>query len=140
MWTRDLASLALRLVFGGLMLLEHGLGKAQRLFGPDPIKFLDPFGIGAEASLALATFAELVCAGLLVLGVATRLASIPLIVTMAVAAFVAHAGDPLGDREPALLYLAGFIALFCLGGGRWSAQAPLARLLPRTGAAGFLLQ
>jgi putative oxidoreductase len=39
---------------------------------------------------------------------------------MAVAFFVHHAGDPLGERELALVYLLAFTTLALIGGGRWS--------------------
>ena len=44
-----------------------------------------------------------------------------------VAAFVVHGGDPLGDKELALLYLVCFSAVAALGGGAWSLDAALAR-------------
>ena len=47
-------------------------------------------------SLALATGAETVCAGLLALGLFTRLNAIPLVITMLVAAFWAHGVTPMG--------------------------------------------
>ena len=68
----DLAALLLRATFGGLMLIEHGLGKVERL-SAEPIRFADPLGLGAELSLQMAIGAEVVCAALLVLGVASRL-------------------------------------------------------------------
>lgn len=138
-WAQDLALLGLRLAFGGLMLLEHGLGKLDRLTGGGTIRFADPFGLGPEVSLALTTFAEVVCAGLLVLGLFTRAAALPLVLTMAVAAFWAHGGDPLGDKEPALMYLAAYLALFVFGGGRFSLQVAVQRWLPRNRVVAFLL-
>lgn len=115
----DIAALLLRATFGGLMLIEHGLGKVERL-SAEPIRFADPLGLGAELSLQLAIGAEVVCAALLVLGVASRLVLAPLVFTMAVAAFIVHGADPLGDKEMALLYLAAYVALFLMGPGRFA--------------------
>ncbi|MBY5958194.1 DoxX family membrane protein [Membranicola marinus] len=53
----NFALLVLRIAVGILM-LTHGLGKFERLFGEGPIQFSDPIGIGATASLVLAIFAE----------------------------------------------------------------------------------
>ncbi|MBT8219068.1 MAG: DoxX family protein [Bacteroidia bacterium] len=116
----DLALLVLRLCVGGLMAINHGWGKMLRLFGDEPIKFADVFGFGVTTSLGLAVFSELLCAILLVLGLFTRAATIPLIITMAVAAFHIHWADPFGDKEGALMFLLPYIALLLTGAGRYS--------------------
>lgn len=117
--THDLATLLLRVTFGGLMLVEHGIGKIGRLRAEE-VQFADPLGLGAELSLQLAISAEVGCAVLLVLGVATRIVVLPLAFTMLVAAFIVHGADPLGDKEMALLYLAAYVSLILLGPGRLS--------------------
>jgi putative oxidoreductase len=122
---RDLSLLLLRLVFGGFMLVSHGWGKLGKVLAGD-FRFADPFGIGAAPSLVLAAGAEVFCAALLALGLFTRAAAIPLIVTMLTAAFVIHGADPFGKKEMALLYLAGFTAIFLMGPGKYALQ----RLLP----------
>lgn len=116
--------LLLRLVFGGFMLIGHGWGKLMS-FGETAAKFPDPLGIGNELSMGSAVFAEVVCAALVMLGLATRVAVLPLVFTMVVAAFVVHGGDPLfmGDgaaKEPALIYLTAFALLFFTGPGCFS--------------------
>jgi putative oxidoreductase len=138
-WTHQLALLILRVASGGLMLVSHGLGKAEKLLGGGPIRFADPYGLGEEVSLALAAGAETVCAALLVLGLFTRLSALPLIVTMVTAAFITHGADPLSDREPALMFLAAYSALFLLGGGSWSLQTLFARFIPGNRFFRFLL-
>ena len=116
----DLSLLLLRITFGGLMFLNHGLGKFNRLTGGEEIKFMDFMGLGPEISLGLVVLAEAVCAILIVLGLFTRLATIPLIITMLVAIFMVHWNDPFGDKEMALLYLIPFITLFFSGAGKYS--------------------
>jgi putative oxidoreductase len=76
-----------------------------------------------KASLALTIFAEVLCALFIVLGLFTRLAIIPLIITMLVAIFGAGAGKPLIEAELALLYLAAFVTLLCCGPGKISIDA-----------------
>jgi putative oxidoreductase len=50
----------------------------------------------------------------------TRLVTIPLIITMAVAVFMIHKSDFFGEAEHATLYLAGYIALLFSGPGKIS--------------------
>ncbi len=119
---KNLGLLVLRVSAGGMMAFAHGWGKFMT-YGERSAKFADPFGIGSAASLALVVFAELVCALLVAAGLATRLACVPLVITMAVAAFWAHAADPFQKKELALFYMAVFSTLALTGPGRFSADA-----------------
>jgi len=115
----DLLSLVLRISIASFM-LTHGLGKLNLLFSGSEIQFADPIGLGATISLGLAVFAEVVCSILIGLGLATRLASIPLIITMLVAAFIVHATDPFAKKEFALLYLLIYLTVFIVGSRKYS--------------------
>jgi putative oxidoreductase len=115
----DLGLLLVRLLAGGMM-LTHGLPKFDRLFGEGPVKFADPFGLGSEISLGLVLFAEVGCSILVMLGFKTRWATIPLMITMLVAAFYAHAADPFGKKELSLLFFTLFLSILISGGGRYS--------------------
>jgi putative oxidoreductase len=122
--TSSIGLLILRLGVGGYM-LTHGWGKLQMLIAGDFESFGDPIGLGKAPSLVLATSAEFFCAILVMVGLATRFAAVPLVITMAVAAFVVHANDPwiMGQglsKEPAMLYLIPFLALIFTGAGRFS--------------------
>lgn len=130
----DLSALVLRVAFGGGMLALHGLPKLQKVLDGD-LGFADPLGLGATTSLYLAVFSELVCGALVVLGVATRAATIPLAFTMIVAAFIVHGGDPIGDRELGLAYLAGYVAILALGPGRLAVSSAWASALEKRPAA-----
>lgn len=123
--TNDLALLILRLFFGAFMIYGHGWPKLMRLFGGEEIKFMDFLGLGPTISLGLAVFAEVVCALLVMAGAYTRLASIPLIFTMGMAAFVANAGEPFSNLEKALLFMVGFIVTAIAGAGWYSVDARL---------------
>ena len=120
----SLGLLVLRVGFGGMMLFGHGWGKLVG-FGEKAAMFPDLLGIGGPANLALVVFAEFFCSIALILGLATRLAAVPLIVTMAVAVFVVHANDPWHGKEMAVMYLVPFLTLFVTGGGRLSLDAML---------------
>jgi putative oxidoreductase len=115
----NLCLLIVRVAVSAIMLV-HGLPKLNRFFSGEEIKFSDPFGFGPAVSLGLAVFAEVVCAIFIILGLGTRLAAIPLIITMAVAAFYAHANDPFPTKEKAILFLLIFVTLLVFGSGRYS--------------------
>lgn len=108
-------------------MLTHGIPKFTKFLEGGEIKFGDPLGVGVITSLALAVFAEVVCSLLLIVGFATRLACIPLITTMAIAAFVVHAEDPLGTKEKALLFLLIYITLLVTGSGNFSVDKLLSK-------------
>jgi putative oxidoreductase len=80
-------------------------------------------------SLGLAVFAEVLCAGLLVVGLLTRFAALNLVVTMCVAFFVVHGAALSGESsgELAFIYLAGFVVLLVAGGGRYSVDHALGK-------------
>ncbi len=129
--TTSIGLLILRLGIGGFM-ASHGFGKLRMLLDWNFEMWQDPIGVGDAASLVLAVFGEFVCSVLVMAGLATRLAAVPVAITMAVAAFVVHGGDPWtmgsgASKEPALLYLIPFLALIFTGPGRFSADALIGR-------------
>lgn len=115
----NFALLVLRVAIGAFMMV-HGYGKLQGVMAGGEIQFMDPFGIGQPASMYLAIFAEFFCSILLLLGVATRLAVIPLIITMLVAILVVHAEDPFLKKEMALHYLVVYFFILISGAGKYS--------------------
>ena len=115
-----------------VFMLTHGWPKFSRLLEGGEIQFGDPIGLGPAVSLILVVFAEFLCSVLIGIGLGTRLATIPLMTTMIVAAFVAHSSDPFGRKEVALLYLIYYITLFVLGSGKYSIDYLLTRR--KTGA------
>lgn len=122
----DIGLLIFRCFFGITMLLAHGLPKLKR-FSEIQNTFPDPLGIGSPASLALAVFAEFACAFGVAAGLFFRLALIPLVITMFIAAFVIHGQDPFQKQELALAYFAAFVGLLLSGPGRYSLDSLLWR-------------
>ncbi|MES2980970.1 MAG: DoxX family protein [Verrucomicrobiota bacterium] len=129
----SLGLLVLRIGTGLLMLFGHGLSKLQGFSEmksgfkvPDffPLNYMS-----SPVSLSATIFAEVGCAALLVLGLATRPAAFVLAFTMTVAAFNIHAAGPLfmsggpGAKEPAILFLIPCIALLLSGAGVFSADS-----------------
>lgn len=122
----DLGLLLLRLGAGGLLLFAHGWGKLIH-FNERSATFADPIGLGPFVSLALVVFAEVVCSALVMIGLATRLATIPILIFFMVAAFVQHAADPWAKRELPLVYAVAFVAILMIGPGRYSLDALIGR-------------
>ncbi|MDR6337295.1 putative oxidoreductase [Filimonas zeae] len=114
----NFSMLLLRLAFGGLMLLNHGMDKLMH-FSAYESKFYNFMGMGSRASLVLAIFAEVFCSLFIVLGLFTRFAAIPLLITMLIAIFVAHAGQ-FAKAEMAVLYCSAFFVLLFCGPGKVS--------------------
>jgi putative oxidoreductase len=103
-----------------IFMITHAIPKMNKLLAGGEIQFPDPLGMGPAISLVLAVFAELFCSILIGFGFLTRLAAFPLIITMAVAAFIVHAGDPFKQKELSLMYLILYIVLFIIGSGKYS--------------------
>lgn len=120
----DAGLLFIRIAAGGMMAYAHGIPKWNS-FAEKAEKFSDPLGVGSANSLILVIFAELVCSVLLMAGLFSRLAALPLMITMAVAAFIIHADDPFSKQEFALLYFLLFLIVFLAGPGRFSLDAAL---------------
>ncbi len=120
----NLALLALRVWLGLSMLLLHGWAKVMN-FSTLAGQFPDPFELGQKATLILAIFSEVACSALLVIGLFTRLAALAGAAAMGIAFFLVHNSQLAGQHsgELAFIYLAGFVALFLAGGGRFSVDA-----------------
>jgi putative oxidoreductase len=122
----NFALLVLRLWIGLEMLLVHGADKLAH-FNVYAPKFLDPFGIGSPASLALSVFAEFFVSILIILGLVTRWSALVLVINMTVAFIGVHKGalSGQGSGELAFLYLMAYVVLLIAGPGRFSADKVL---------------
>ncbi len=115
----DLGALLLRLTAGGTLFWHHGLVKLMK-FGELSDTFFDPIGMGHMLSLSLILFAEVFCAILVLLGLWTRVATIPVIIGMAVASFMANGDQPFAKQELGFIYMMAFIVIFFIGSGKYS--------------------
>ena len=120
------ALLIARIGIATLMLI-HGIPKLMMLFSEAPVQFPGVMGMSARLSLSLAVFAEVACSLFILAGFATRIATVPLIITMLTALFVIHAADPFTRQEPALYYLLVYVVLLIAGSGKYSVDYLLQR-------------
>ncbi len=139
--TRDLPAsiglLMLRLGIGSMMLIGHGIPKLQAYADKKdnfPVSSMWPFSLMIQPVSLIATIvAELLCAGLIILGLGTRFAAFILGFAMVVAAFDVggqwpwFAEPPAFSKEPALLYLVPMLVLIVSGAGGTSMDALLYR-------------
>jgi len=115
-------ALAIIRIIAGILILNHGIVVFDSTAMNDMAGYLKK-DLGMPFPLLMAYLAKGVefFGGLLfALGLLTRLVSIPLIITMIVAVFVAHHGQITGDGEHAFLYLLVFVGFFFIGSGNWS--------------------
>ena len=117
--SEDLGYLLLRAGFGGTMFWQHGWPKLMA-FGDKVDSFADPFGLGPAFSLILILVAEVLCSALIVLGLWTRIAAIPLIIGMAVVVFMVKGDADFPEKELAAVYLTAFVAILFTGSGRFA--------------------
>jgi putative oxidoreductase len=115
----DIVILIIRIIVASFM-LSHGIPKLVKLCSGEAIEFADPIGIGATASLILTVFAEVFCSIFIFIGLGTRIATLPLIITMLVVAFSVHGVDGFNKQELPLLYLTVYVVLLIVGSGRFS--------------------
>ena len=115
----DLVILVARVSIAALM-LTHGLPKMASFLADGPVQFPGLFGLSSELSLSLAVFAEVICSVLILVGFGTRLATIPLIVTMLIAVVYIHGADVFTKQELGLHYLLVYGLLFLTGSGKYS--------------------
>jgi putative oxidoreductase len=115
----DLGLLVLRVGLS-VMLLTHGIPKFMDFIGGNMSLVGDPIKLGGLITSILVLIAEVVAPVLIIIGLKTRMATIPVIATMAVAFFMIHGNDPFATKEKALLYLVGFLAIALMGAGKMS--------------------
>ncbi len=105
-------------VSGALFLLwVHGLPKL--LYYSEQLTLIeDPFHLGANVTLLLAIFAEVVCPLLIIAGVLVRLACLPILAVLLIAMLVVHPQWTLLEGQFGWLLLIIFTSVLIAGPGR----------------------
>lgn len=118
--------LFMRVMAALLLFSIHGLPKLLDWSG-ELQRIEDPFGLGAPLTLGLAVFAEVVCPVLLLLGVAARLACLPVLAVLLVALLVVHPDWSLEQGQFAWLLVALYGGLALTGPGSYSVSGLIGR-------------
>ena len=121
----NVAMLVLRVGFG-VLIVPNGYNKLVHFarIKPDFINFL---GMGNTVSLALLIFAEFLCASLVVIGLVTRLAAIPLVIAMTVAVWKAHNWQIFGEGQMAAMFGLAFAVVAIAGPGKISVDGAMGK-------------
>lgn len=109
-------------VLVSIALLTHGYPKLMKLLAGPPYEFADPIGLGVTFSLILTVFAEFICPLLIILGLWTRWATLPVIITFLIIILKVHAGEPFQEVELAFFYLVSYVCLLFTGPGKFSLE------------------
>ncbi|MGF6288043.1 DoxX family protein [Pseudomonas silensiensis] len=105
-------------VSGGLFLLwVHGLPKLLN-YSTQLQTIEDPFHLGANVTLMLAIFAEVLCPLLIVAGVFVRLACLPILCVLLIALLIVHPQWSLDEGQFGWLLMMLFTSLLIAGPGR----------------------
>jgi putative oxidoreductase len=117
----DFSLLVLRVWLGLDLFFRHGVEKITR-FSQMSAHFPDPVHIGPRVSLAYALLSDGICSLLVVLGLATRVAALIIVINLTVAFTLVHHFATSGPRsgELPLVFLGGFLAVLIAGPGRYS--------------------
>jgi putative oxidoreductase len=111
----DIGLLLLRLCCA--LLLLHGWPKFIN-FSAKSGDWPEPSYLGSTASYTLTVFAVLICTVMILHGLFTRVAIIPITLLRRVHIFIMHSEDSFSDREHSKMYLMTYISLFFTGTGK----------------------
>jgi putative oxidoreductase len=114
---QDLGLLFLRISGALFLLWVHGLPKLLNY--SEQLQLIeDPFHLGANITLLLAIFAEVLCPLLIIVGVLVRLACLPILAVLLIALLVVHPEWTLFEAQFGWLLLIIFTTLLISGPGR----------------------
>ena len=128
----DAGLLVLRIAVGTCLFVEHGLFKIPLLFQDAP-QFPDPLLIGTRLTVAFAFLSDGIGAILALIGFATRVAVVIMIVNLTVAwGMVYQFRIEPANGELLALFLGGVAAIGLMGPGRYSVDAIWSRSAVRS--------
>jgi putative oxidoreductase len=114
---QDVGLLFLRVGAGLFLLWVHGLPKLLD-YSTELQHIEDPFHVGANLTLMLAIFAEVLCPLLIVAGVLVRLSCLPILFLLLVALLIVHPQWSVAEGQFGWLLLILFTSILIAGPGR----------------------
>ncbi|MGF6574852.1 putative oxidoreductase [Paraburkholderia sp. GAS333] len=115
----DVGLLYLRVSACLLVLVVHGLPKVMH-YAEQAAVIEDPFHLGRSVSMVFAIFAEVVCPPFVILGIATRLTVLPILIVTLIALTFVHRDWTLAEGQFAWMLLILFGTLAITGSGQIS--------------------
>ncbi len=127
-YTENVFNIALLILRAGVGLLMIPRGYQKLIhFSERKDSFMNFLGMGSTVSLSLVVFTEIVCAGLLILGLLSRFAALALVILTTVIVFKVNNGDIFGKGELAMLYLLGSFTVLLVGPGKYSVDGAMGK-------------
>lgn len=122
----NLGRFTLRVLVFLPLLVKHGALKLLN-FGQMAHDFPDPLHIGSLATLVIATVSDLICALLIMVGLATRWAALYVLCNLLVAFVFVHHLDLMSWKDMGgqiiFMFMGACVSLICLGPGKFSVDA-----------------
>ena len=112
----------LRIATSALLFTTNGWPKIVH-YASELDRIDDPLGLGRTATLWLALFAEVLCPLAMAAGLATRLATVPIVVLLVVTMLGVHGDWTLEQGQFGWLYLIVYVTLIATGPGRLALDA-----------------
>ena len=114
--------LIVRLLFSGLMIINHGFQYFMQLWPFNDISVGNKtiFGLSTLFTAILFFIGEFLAPLFVLLGYYTKLSSLVCMLTMIIAIILRHSNNPFTEGEVAFLYFTGFLVIFLMGPGNYS--------------------
>jgi putative oxidoreductase len=116
-WAQNIGLFFLRVSGAVFLLWVHGLPKLLH-YSAQLQNIEDPLHLGANVTLMLAIFAEVLCPLLIIAGVLVRLACLPIVCVLLIALLLVHPQWSLDEGQFGWLLLIVFTSIFIAGPGR----------------------
>jgi putative oxidoreductase len=127
----NIALLLFRILLCYEMIRVHGLKKISRNGETEAVP--NPLGLPAKLNGLIANFSDIFAPVFVALGLATRLAILPILAVTLTGYFVVHRKDVISIRDIPYMYSLSYLYIFLVGAGRFSVDYYLLRFFELNG-------